>query len=110
MSDIPADYIEELKLRDTRFAALGESIAIETDLRDNATIKAIMAAIREDADRAMAEIVEISPADVSSISLQLVKMRTLVYTRGVLSMILARGAAAAQSIQAQDARDADERD
>jgi hypothetical protein len=102
VTDDPTDYVEQAKSRDTRFSILATSIAVEADLRDNETIKAIMAAIRADADRAMDEISDISPGDTVAISQHLVKIRSFVYLRRTLETILTRGRIAEQEIRAQD--------
>lgn len=94
--------LEAVKMRDTRFAILGRAIAIENDLRENETIKALFGAARVDADQAMEELSEISPTDVNAISLALVKIRTLVYIRRTLNIILQRGVVAEQAIRAED--------
>ena len=94
--------VDEAMARDSRFAALGLAIALETDLRENDTIKVIMAAVRADADTAMDDLADMSPADTVGIAAALVKVRTLVYIRRTISTILNRGNAAEQSIRAQD--------
>lgn len=102
MSDLPEDYIEELKSRDERFAALGEAISIEADLRDNPTIKALMKAVRQDSEKAMEDLAEISPLDHQQIALLLVRVKTFVYIRNTLNFVLNRGRAAEQHIRAED--------
>jgi hypothetical protein len=102
VSDLPPGYLTELQARDTRFAMLEQAIAIEADLRDNPTIRAIMTAIRADADQAMEDLAETSPNNTESISLHLVKIRTLVYVRRTLDGILKRGHVAEQAIRADD--------
>jgi hypothetical protein len=99
---IPDDYVERLKLRDSRFAVLAEAIAVETEMRDSAVIKNLMAAARSDADHAMEALTEISPLNHESIALQLVKISTLVYIRRTLNTILRMGLAAEQAIRAED--------
>ena len=97
--------LERLKLRDTRFAILSAAIDVENDLRSSPVIRALMEAVRADADQAMKDISETSPADVQSISLLLVKIRTLVYVRSVLDTILHRGQVAEAAIRAEDERE-----
>lgn len=98
MSDQPSDDL----LRDQRFAAADFAFAIEADLRDNPTIKSLIAGVREDAERAMDELADVAPADVIAISRLLVRVSTLVYIRRTLNRIILRGHAAAASIRAQD--------
>lgn len=97
-----AEDIDAAKMRDTRFAIIGRAIAIETDLRDNETIKALLGAARADADQAIEELSELSPTDINAVSLALVKIRTLVYIRRVLNIILQRGVVAERAIRAED--------
>lgn len=108
MSDEPfavtPEYIEAMKSRDSRFAMVERAIAIETDLRDNQTIKAIIGAIKADADQAMEDLADLSPADTVAVSGALVRVRTLVYMRRTLNAILQRGAVAEQSLSAEDHR------
>ena len=107
MSD-SRDYVEQAKARDTRFAILSRAIAVEGDLRDNETIKAIMASVREDADRAMDDLAEASPADQVGLAALLVRVKTLVYIRRTLNTILGQGLAAEQAIRAEDEAQRDE--
>ena len=104
MSDeyLTRDDIENLKARDTRFAAVAEAIAIETDLRDNLTIRKLMDAARQDAEQAMRDIVQISPANVELVAFNQMKIRTLTYIRDVLDIIMRRGAIAEQEIRNED--------
>lgn len=87
---------------DSRFAAISRAIAIETDLRDNETIKAILGAVWKDSVQAMEELAETSPADLESISLLLVKVKTQVYIRRTLNAIINQGRAAEASVLADD--------
>jgi hypothetical protein len=96
------DYIERLKARDNRFAYLAEAIAVETDLRDNTTIRALMDAVRRDADLAMREFVQVSPADLQQVADYQVRIRTFTYIRDVLDAIMRRGAQAEQEIRQED--------
>lgn len=102
---IPDAYIEQVQLADTRFAEVGRAVALEADLRDNTAIRALMDAVREDGEKAMRDIAEISPHAVESLSLHLVKIRTLVYIGGVLGNILRRGKIAEANIRAEDQRE-----
>ena len=106
------DRIIELgKLRDTRFATLGFSISVENELTNSAVIKAIMQAIRTDADAAMEAMADTSPADQVSMTLHLVKIQTLVYIRRVLQAVLNAGKVAQAAIVSEDqAEGAYERD
>lgn len=94
--------ISEAVARDQRFAVLQHAIAVETDLRDNETIKAIMAAVRADADQAFEDLADVSPENKDSIAVLLVRVRTLVYIRRTLQAILRRGQVAEQSLRAED--------
>jgi len=107
-SQLTPDDIERLKSRDRRFSVLAQAIAIEQDLRDSPAIKAIMAAVRADADQAMEELADTSPHDTVTMSLHLVKIKTLVYMRRTLNTILRQGSAAEAAIRAEDARESDE--
>lgn len=102
------DYVEEAKARDMRFKVLAQAIAIEADLRDNTTIKALLAHLVADADQAMNELAVTSPADQVAISGLLVRVSTLVYIRRTLNMLIMRGQAAEQAIRAQDESQTDE--
>ena len=103
MSDqLPPEYLAQLKLRDTRFAVLAEAIAVETEMRDSPVIKAILGAVRADADAAMEALVDVSPADQTAVALHLVKVSTLVYIRRTLNRVLRLGQAAEAQIRAED--------
>lgn len=102
MSDSPGDYIAQAKASNPLFSVLDNAIAIETELRDSATIKSLLAQIRYDADKAMDECADTSPADVTAVSRLFVRISTLVYLRGALHTFLMRGKVAEQQINAQD--------
>ena len=103
MSDsLPPEFIEQLKRRDSRFAILARSIAVEQDLRDNTTIGAIMVAVEADAKQAMEDICGISPLDTAAIAAQQVKIMTYSYIRGVMNKVLRLGAEAEAHIRAED--------
>lgn len=106
MSDqvLSTEDLELLKLRDTRFAMLAQAIDVESELQNSAVIKTMMDAVRKDADQAMEDICDISPMDHAGMMLHLVKIRTLVYIRRTLNMVLQRGRVANQSIAAEDER------
>jgi hypothetical protein len=94
--------LPESALRDTRFARIHHALGIQADLRDNDTIKAIMGAVRFDADAALDELVDLAPTDVNAISAALVRIRTLVYIRRTISNILTQGDHAQRSIMDED--------
>lgn len=102
MSDAPAPEVQESILRDTRFARVYLALGIQEDLRDNNTIKAIMASVRADSDQALDELVDLAPTDANAISGALVRIRTLVYIRRCISNILSHGDAAQRSIMDED--------
>src|SRR6185312_6163277 len=103
MSDrvTPAD-IEAAKLRDSRFTEVARAVAIQTDLRDNETIRSLLAAVKKDADGAMRTLADLTPTDCGAVSKALVKIQTLVYIRDTLDHILRRGDLAIASLQAED--------
>lgn len=86
---------------DTRFARIHESIAVQTELRDNPVIKAIMGAVWQDAMQAMEEAADTSPTDHAAVALLLVRFRTQVYIRRSLNAIIQRGQAAEASVRAE---------
>lgn len=100
--ELPPDFLDHAKARDTRFAMLAQAIAVETDLRDNVTIRSLMDAVRLDAEQSMRDIVEVSPADIQAVALHQVRIRTLTYIRSVLDAIMRRGAYAEHDIRAED--------
>ena len=105
MSDQPAitpEYIASLKSREERFRIIAEAIDVEADLRDNTTIKALMAAAKLNFDQAVAEIVEISPHNAVEISRCLVNIKTFLYMKRALEGVLTRGRYAEQQIKAED--------
>lgn len=103
-----SDDVSEAIARDTRFAVLAQAIAVEGDLRDNETIKALLAAAEADAEDAMNELADISPENKVSLAALLVRVKTVVLLRGWLGAIIRRGQAAEQAIRADDYRQEDE--
>lgn len=102
MSDSPEDHISEAVARDRRFAAVAKMLNVQKELRDSETLKALMGAVRQDADKAMDDLADTSPADQAAIALLLVKVSTLVYIRRTLNVIFQHGRAAEQHIEAED--------
>src|ERR1700733_3370357 len=103
MSDsLTNDDLANLEARDTRFRILADSIAIETDLRDNPTIRALMEAVRQDAEQAMRDLVQISPLDATQIAAEQVKVRTLIYIEDAMNNVMRRGHMAEQAIRSED--------
>lgn len=103
-----SDYTNQAARIDPRFEAVAKMIPIESELRDSASLKALLSAVRADGEEAMKELAEVSPTNLDAVSSLLVKIRTLVYMRRVLDNILCQGAAAESSIRADDHRERDE--
>jgi hypothetical protein len=101
--------IEAAKSRDDRIKMIDEGFAIEAELRDNKTLNAILAKVRDDADRALEELSEISPHDTVAISRALVTIRAFVYIRRGIEDILRRTQMAVQSLREDDAMRSNER-
>lgn len=102
MSDSIGDYIAQAKASNPLFSVLENAIAIETELRDSATIKSILGEIRADADKALEECADTSPADTAVVMKLFVRISTLVYLRRALNTFLMRGQVAEQQIHAQN--------
>jgi hypothetical protein len=104
MSDID-EYIADAKASDARFRILADAIAVESDMRDNITIRLLLTALDADSRRAMEELAELSPLDSTAVAFCLVRVRSFVYIRRILDDIIRRGQVARQSIEAEDRRD-----
>jgi hypothetical protein len=104
------DLIALAVSRDQRFAVLQQAIAVEADMRDNPTIRALTAAIRADAELAMAELAEISPVDTKAISLIAIRVKAYTSLKRYIEAILTRGKIAEQDIRMQDGQFGDEND
>lgn len=103
MSDeITPEYIEDLKKRESLFAELAAGIEIETELRDNPVIRAILRAAQIDHDAALDELMTISPLESEKIARILVDVKTFRHIRKSLDAILSRGERAENIIRAQD--------
>ena len=105
MSDDLDAYLADAKAADARFRILSDAIAVESDMRDNITIRLLLAALDGDSRRAMEELAEVSPLDNKVVAFLLVRVKAFVYIRRILDDILRRGQAAQQSIEADDRRD-----
>lgn len=95
-------YIEKVTLNDNRFRLIADAIAIESDLRDSPVLRTLMDATRLDADRAMRELMHISPADTAAIAAAQVRIRTFTYIRDTLDSIMHRGQMAQQELEQED--------
>lgn len=101
MSDDP-DLIALAVSRDQRFAILQQAIAVESDMRDNATIRAFVAAIRADAELAMAELADVSPVDTKAVAALMVRIKAYTVLKRMIEIILTRGKVAEADIRMQD--------
>lgn len=81
---------------------LQEAIAVEADMRDNATIKAFIAFIRSDAESAMIELTEISPLNSKAVAAHMVRVRAYASLKRMIETILTRGKIAEQEIRQSD--------
>lgn len=107
--EITPEYIEELKSQESRYQVLADAIQVEADLRDNVTIKGLMAAAKRNFDLAIDELIEISPLKSAEIARCLVNLKTLVLLKRTLESILTRGKQVEMQIRAMDtARSANE--
>lgn len=71
-------------------------------MRDNATIKALNAAIRADAELAMMELVETSPVDAKAVSSLMVRVRAYTSLKRYIEGVLQRGKDAEHAIRMED--------
>lgn len=101
MSDNP-DLIAMVVSRDERFRRLQEMIDVEADMRDNATIRALLAAVWADADLAMVELSETSPGDQKAVGLIAARVGANVRIQRYLKAIISRGQIAEAEIRQQD--------
>lgn len=99
---VDPDFVALTVSRDQRFAVLQEAIAVEADMRDNATIKAFIAYVRVDAELAMAELAETSPLDSKAVSMIATRVRAYTSLKRLLETILTRGKMAEEEIRQQD--------
>lgn len=104
MTDEPVDFVALAVSRDERFRVLQQSIATEADMRDNPTIRALMAAVRADADLAMAELSETSPYDKRAMGQIAARVGAYMRLKRYLEAILTRGKLAEAEIRQQDAQ------
>jgi hypothetical protein len=99
---ITQDYIADVIAKDQRFAAVADAIALENDLRESSAIKALLSAVRRDADQAFREVGSANPSDTMAVSVLIVRIQTLFYIQHVLDAVLKRGAVAESAIRADD--------
>lgn len=103
MSDtFSPELIEAYKARDKRIRMIDLGYAIQAELRDSAALKAMIAVVRDDADAAMEDLADLSPADQIAVSGALVRVRTLVYWRRTLNIILGHADHAEHQVRAED--------
>lgn len=98
------DFVSLAISRDKRFAVLQEAIAVEADMRDNPTIKALIAFLRADAELAMAELAETSPLDSNAIASIAARVKSYTSVKRIIETILTRGKIAEHEIRQQDAQ------
>lgn len=61
------EYIERRKALDGRLKAVDIMLQIEQEMRDSISLKMILAAAAEDAEKAMEELAEVDPTDTKKI-------------------------------------------
>lgn len=109
MAEITPEMIDAAKSRDARIRMIDDGFAIEAEMRDNKTLNAILAKVRDDADRAMEDLAELSPHDTVAISRALVMVRSFVYIRRGIEDIFRRTQVAVQNLRDEDTMRSDER-
>ena len=97
-----AEQIEAAKSRDSRLRLVDAGFSIQADMRDNETVRAILAAVQRDADQAMDEMADLSPADIVAVSRMLVRVQTQVFIRRALMEVIQRSEFLAQQISTED--------
>jgi hypothetical protein len=102
MSDDPVDYVSIALSRDQRFRDVHEAAAVENDLQNNRTIKALMKAFKSDADAALAELADTSPVDAKAIALLSVRVSAYIRVKRFLEQILTRGRIAEADIRSDN--------
>lgn len=103
MSDfIPPEVVEAAKHRDARFRDLDLSIEVETQLRESRPLFLLMSKLREDADAAMQEFVNVNCADTKAIQGLQSRVFCFRYAIETFEAILTRGRTAQRSIESED--------
>jgi hypothetical protein len=101
MSDDP-DFIALVVSRDERFRQLQLMINVEADMRDNPTIRALLAAVWADAEVAMRELADASPYDKKTMGQISARVGAHVLIQRYLKAIINRGTLAEGQIKDQD--------
>lgn len=107
MSD-DEDFVSLAVSRDKRLALVQEAISVGADMRDNPTIKALIAFLRSDAELAMAELAETSPLDSNAVGLISSRVRAYTGVKRMIETILTRGKIAEAEIRQQDSQFTDD--
>ena len=104
------EEIEAAKARDERLRMIDEGFAIAADLRDNPTIKALLAKLEGDASAAMIALSDLSPLDSVAVARELVLIRAYVYVRTGLMQLIRRSENMAVAMSQEETMRSYERD
>lgn len=100
--EVTPELIAHLKATEHRYADIAAWTDLETDMRDNATIKALLAAAEHNFEVAVLELIDASPADRVTISRCIVNIKTFVVMKRTLNAIRLRGRESERSLRAED--------
>ena len=96
------EEIEAIAAHDARVRTVQLSIEIETELRRGNGLHLLMAALRADADKAMAEFARANPANTQEIIGLQARVHCFQYALDTFSVILQRGQAAEDQLRGED--------
>lgn len=102
MTEITPEMMAAARSRDGRVRFIGEVFALEGELRDNRTSRAILAFIQRDAEDAMEEIADTSPADTVAVMKIFSRVRAHVFLRRSLMELIHRGETLAREVSEED--------
>lgn len=102
MSDFSPEVIEEAQRRDNRFHLIRLGIETEEALRHSQPLFILMAELREDADKAMAEFASANPGDVLAITSLQARVFRFRYALDTFNRILATGESLQREVMAED--------
>lgn len=102
MSDLSPEFMAEAQRRDRRFHLIRLGIETEEELRQNRPLFLLMAALREDAEKAMAEFSTANPGDTMAITDLQARVFRFRYAFETFNRILATGESLQREVMSED--------
>lgn len=106
--DLTPEDLAVIKAQDARFAEIDLGFAIAAELRDSATVKTLVSALRQDALDAVLDLAKVTPSDINAVTRCVARSLAYSLLREHLNKVLHSAKSNIDQIAHEDAMRADE--